>query len=124
MSSLCYCNKFAVSSSLSAIGAWLDYEQAGLCGFDEMNYSRDDERAYKSRHQIDKNTQSLQAVEIFAKVKIVDHEVTEEETDRADDCETNNSRAAFGRDQARRQKPGDERHHHTRGQVSFYMGDG
>ena len=75
---------------------------AGLCGFDEMNYSRDDERAYKSPHQIDKNTQSLQAVKIFAKVKIVNHQVSEEETGRADNCKTDNSWAALGRDQARR----------------------
>jgi hypothetical protein len=88
-----------------------------------MNYSCDEEGPYKSRDQVDKNAQPLQAVEIFAKVKIVNYEVTEDETDRADYCETDHSRAALGRDQARRQKPGDERHHQTRGQVGFYMGD-
>jgi hypothetical protein len=95
----------------------------GLRGFNEVNYSCDDEGSDESRRQVDKNAQPLQAVEIFAKLVIVNYEVSEEEAEGADYRESDNSRAAFGRDEPRRKKTSDERDHQTRGQVCFNIGD-
>ena len=56
-------------------------------------------------------------------MKIRYYEVTEDETDRADYCETDHSRSALSSDESRREKPSDECDDQARDWVRLYMGE-